>query len=221
MSHFKAIDPYFSGLQELTVKNDVVTPQDACFTNVDKFVTPTSACSCLLHMHAGVYYTGTQVSMTPARRCPWYLHADVYYTCLQVTIAQKVTQMGMQLSMTLARRCLWQQHADVFDTCTQIHCDQDDVIIILIHLDTYDYDLLTSWQVDIYCPDNSETFRIIYKLSIQSKKCTWFFRNCVDTSKSIQTIHKLSRKSRNFPEIYNMSRKSRNFLDNRKNIRMI
>ena len=60
------------------------------------------------------------------------------------TIAQKVTQMGMQLSMTLAGRCLWQQHADVFDTCTQIHCDQDDVIKILIHLDTYDYDLLTS-----------------------------------------------------------------------------
>ena len=43
---------------------------EACFTNVDKFVTPTSACSCLLHMHASVYYTGTQVSMTPARRCP-------------------------------------------------------------------------------------------------------------------------------------------------------
>ena len=123
-------------------------PLDACFTNVDKFVTPTSACSCLLHMHAGVYYTCTQVSMTPARRCPWYLHADVYYTCLQVTIAQKVTQMGMQLSMTLGGRCLWQQHADVFDTCTQIHCDQDDVIIILIHLDTYDYDLLTSWHPD-------------------------------------------------------------------------
>ena len=28
MSHFKEIDPYFSGLQELTVKNEVVTPQD-------------------------------------------------------------------------------------------------------------------------------------------------------------------------------------------------
>ena len=92
--------------------------QGACFTNVDKFVTITSACRCLLHMHAGVYYTCVQVSMTPARRCPWYLHADVYYTCLQVTIAQKVTQIGMQLSMTPARRCLWQQHADVFDTCT-------------------------------------------------------------------------------------------------------
>ena len=165
----------------------------ACFTNVDKFVTPTSACSCLLHMHAGVYYTGTQVSMTPARRCPWYLHADVYYTCLQVTIAQMVTQMGMQLSMTLARRCLWQQHADVFDTCTQIHCDQDDVIIILIHLDTYDYDLLTSWQVDIYCPDNSETFRIIYKLSIQSQKCTCFLE-------TVWTLQEVSRQYTNCPE---------------------
>ena len=83
--------------------NIIAPVQDACFTNVDKFVTPTSACSCLLHMHAGVYYTCTQVSMTPARRCPWYLHADVYYTCLQVTIAQKVTQIGMQLYKTLAR----------------------------------------------------------------------------------------------------------------------
>ena len=91
----------------------------ACFTNVYKFVINTSACRCPLHMHAGVYYTGTQVSLIPARRCPWYLHADVYYTCLQVTIAQKVTQTGMQLYMTPARRCLWQQHADVFDTCTQ------------------------------------------------------------------------------------------------------
>ena len=181
----------------------------------------THARRCLLHRHAGVYDTCTQVSMIFACRCLLHLlashhssegnsdgYAIIYDTCTQV-------------SMTPARRCLWQQHADVFDTCTQMHCDQDDVIIILIHLDTYDYDLLTSWQVDIYCPDNSETFRIIYKLSIQSKKCTWFFRNCVDTSKSIQTIHKLSRKSRNFPEIYNMSRKSRNFLDNRKNIRMI
>ena len=90
--------------------------QGACFTNVDKFVTITSACRCLLHMHAGVYDTCTQVSMILACRCLLHLlachhssegnsdrHAVVYDTCTQV-------------SMTTARRYLWHLHIDPHNT---------------------------------------------------------------------------------------------------------
>ena len=149
--------------------------RDACFTNVDKFVTPTSACSCLLHMHAGVYYTCTQVSMTHARRCPWYLHADVYYTCLQVTIAQKVTQIGMQLYKTLARRCLWHLHAGVYDTCPQVSMTTARRCLWHLHANT----LWSGW-----CYYNFDTFGYIWLWFID-KLTSWYilsrqFRNFQD-----------------------------------------
>ena len=131
----------------VTAKENPRQP-DACFTNVDKFVTITSACRCLLHMHAGVYDTCTQVSMILACRCLLHLLASHHSSEGNSDRYSVVYDTCTQVSMTPACRCLWQQHADVFDTCTQIHCDQDDVIIILIHLDTYDYDLLTSWHPD-------------------------------------------------------------------------
>ena len=42
MSHFKEIDPYFSGLQELTVKNEVVTPQDTFASFAPNALAPSS-----------------------------------------------------------------------------------------------------------------------------------------------------------------------------------
>ena len=72
----------------------------------------THARRCLLHMHAGVYDTCTQVSMIFACRCLLHLlashhssegnsdgYAIVYDTCTQV-------------SMATARRCLWHLHAN-------------------------------------------------------------------------------------------------------------
>ena len=38
------------------------------------------------HLHAAVYYTCTQVSITQARRCLWHLHAGVHDICMQMSI---------------------------------------------------------------------------------------------------------------------------------------
>ena len=75
-------------------------------------VSITHARRCLLHMHAGVYDTCTQVSMILACRCLLHLlashhssegnsdgYAIVYDTCTQV-------------SMATACRCLWHMHAN-------------------------------------------------------------------------------------------------------------
>ena len=92
-------------------------------------VSITHARRCLLHMHAGVYDTCTQVSMILACRCLLHLlashhssegnsdrYAVVYDTCTQV-------------SMTTARRCLWHLHADPHNTHFHdylIHSEDDD-----------------------------------------------------------------------------------------------
>ena len=147
----------------------------------------THARRCLLHMHAGVYDTCTQVSMIFACRCLLHLlashhssegnsdgYAIVYDTCTQV-------------SMATARRCLWHMHAN---TLWSGWC--------YYNFDTFGYiwlwfiDKLTSWYI------LSRQFR-----NFQDNifiNCPYNPKNVRDFLETVWTLQEVSRQYTNCPE---------------------
>ena len=87
----------------------------------------THARRCLLHMHAGVYDTCTQVSMIFACRC--LLHLLAGHHSSEGNSDRYAVVYCTQVSMTTARRCLWHLHADPHNTHFHdylIHSEDDD-----------------------------------------------------------------------------------------------